>query len=62
MNRVSGYRVYEKDGHMYVDMSVNVEEMFYDYSQEVYRLHSEVLSYLHNLGREWDIRATTHQR
>ena len=52
MNRVSGYRVYEKDGHMYVDMSVNVEEMFYDYSQEVYRLHSEVLSYLHNLGRE----------
>ena len=39
MNRVSGYTVYEKDGHMYVDMSVNVEEMFYDYSQEVYRLH-----------------------
>ena len=62
MNRVSGYRVYEKDGHMYVDMSVNVEEMFYDYSQEVYRLHSEVLSYLHNLGRERDNHATTHQR
>ena len=54
MNRVSGYRVYEKDGHMYVDMSVNVEEMFYDYNQEVNRMYSEVLSYLHNLGRERD--------
>ena len=51
---INGYRVYEKDGHMYVDMSVKmtpVQEMFYNYSQEVYRLHSEVLSYLHNLGR-----------
>ena len=60
---INGYRVYEKDGHMYVDMSVKmtpVQEMFYDYSQEVYRLHSEVLNYLHNLGRERNNHATTH--
>lgn len=60
MGRVSGYRVYEKDGHMYVDMSVNVEEMFYDYSQEVTRVYSKVLNYLHDICRERSNHATTH--
>ena len=62
MNRVSGYRVYEKDGHMYVDMSVNVEEAFYNFSQEVTRVYIEVLSYINDIGRELINHATTHQR
>ena len=65
MNRVSGYRVYEKDGHMYVDMSQEltlVQEAFYNFSQEVNRVYSEVLSYLHDIGRERVNHATTHQR
>ena len=55
MSRVSGYRVYEKDGHMYVDMSQDltpVQEAFYNFSQEVTRVYSEVLSYIHDIGRE----------
>lgn len=55
MNRVAGYRVYEKDGHMYVDMSHDltpVQEEFYNFHQEVNRVYGEVLSYLHDLGRE----------
>ena len=55
MSRVSGYRVYEKDGHMYVDMSQDftpVQEAFYNFSQEVARVYSEVLSYIHDIGRE----------
>lgn len=54
MNRVSGYRVYEKDGHMYVDMSQELtpfEEAFYNFHREVNRVYSELLSYLHNLGK-----------
>ena len=57
MSRVSGYRVYEKDGHMYVDMNQDltpVQEAFYNFSQEVNRVYSEVLSYLHDIGRERD--------
>ena len=56
MSRASGYRVYEKDGHMYVDMSQEltlVQEAFYNFSQEVTRVYSEVLSYIHDIGREW---------
>lgn len=55
MSRVSGYRVYEKDGHIYVDMSQEltlVQEAFYNFSQEVNRVYNEVLSYLHDIGRE----------
>ena len=55
MNRVSGYRVYEKDGHMYVDMSQDltpVQEAFYNFRQEVNRVYSELLIYLNDIGRE----------